>query len=273
METNTKFNKDQMTPEEFNAWVEQKRDKRDALYKTAENQTHAVFESPDALNAHLKLQARFGKMGVTNTLLVGAQMPDAKELRTFDEWKDRGRSVNRGAEAIYILQQQGEYTREDGSTGRGFDAKSVFDVSQTYGKEMRNRPYPPAKAVIKAMLTKPPIRIEWSDHVADARYDQNTNTVEANRKLDADQLLYSVMREFAVADGADLFVAECAATTACYRYSLMPESFDYDFARFRNKDTRELKDMLTEAKDLACNYCEHIDKNLQKMRERKQEER
>ncbi len=273
METNTQYNKEQMTPEEFATWAEQKRDQREALYRMAEDQTKAVFDSPSTLSKHLKLQAQFGKMSVTNTLLVSAQMPEAKELRTYDEWNSRGRNVSKGAKAIQLLQPKGEYTREDGQTVPNFTAKPVFDVSQTYGKELRSKSYPPAKAVIKAMLTKPSVPITWSDQIKEARYDPATNSIEANRKLDADQLLYSVAREYAIANGTSLFVAECVGTTACYRYSLMPEPFDYDFTAIKRMDTRELKNLLTKAREVACDFCDAIDKNLQKMRERKQEER
>lgn len=265
--------KDQMTPEAFAVWVKKKREQREILYDMAEKQIKIVFETPAALNKHLKLQAQFGKMSVTNLLLVGAQMPEAKELRTYDEWQKRGRNINKGEKAILLLHAQGEYTREDGSTARGFDAKSVFDVTQTYGRELRSRSYPPAKAVVKAMLTKPVIPIAWVDYVKDARYHSNANQIEANRRLDADSLLYAVAREYAIADGADLFVAECAAAICCYRYSMMPESFDYDFVAFQGKDTRELKELLADARELACNFCDAIDKNLLKQHERSQGER
>ena len=131
METKTQYNKEQMTPEEFATWAEQKRDQREALYRMAEDQTKEVFDSPSTLSKHLKLQAQFGKMSVTNTLLVSAQMPEAKELRTYDEWNSRGRNVSKGAKAIQLLQPKGEYTREDGQTVPNFTAKPVFDVSQT----------------------------------------------------------------------------------------------------------------------------------------------
>lgn len=123
------------------------------------------------------------------------------------------------------------------------------------------------------MLTKPVIPIAWVDYVKDARYHSNANQIEANRRLDADSLLYAVAREYAIADGADLFVAECAATICCYRYSMMPESFDYDFVAFQGKDMRELKELLADARELACNFYDAIDKNLLKQHERSQGER
>ena len=273
MESKPQFNKDQMTPEELSAWVEKKQDQRETVNALADRQLVDVFSDPQELNGHLKRQATFGKMGVTNVLLIGAQNVEATDVRTFEEWKERGRSIGKGEKAIAILSPKGEYTREDGTTRPNFEIKNVFDVSQTRGKELRSRSYPPAKAVIKAMLTKAPIQIVWSDKVKDARYDRSTNQVEANRELDADQLLYSVMREYAIAEGANEFTAQCVGAIACYRYSLMPEPVRYDPASFKNMDSRELKSLLSDARELACNYCERIDQNLQKMRERKQEER
>lgn len=273
MESKNQFSTEQMTPEELAAWVEKKQEQRESVNALIEQQLSDVFSDPQELNAHLKRQATFGKMGLTNVLLIGAQNVEATEVHTFDEWKERGRSIAKGEKAIAILAPKGEYTREDGTTRPNFEIKNVFDVSQTHGKERRSRPNPPAKAVIKAMLTKAPIQIVWSDQVKDARYDLSANQVEANRELNADQLLYAVMREYAIADGANEFTAQCVGSIACYRYSLMPEPVRYDPALFREKDSRERKAMLSEARELACNYCDHIDKNLQKMRERKQEER
>ena len=269
METNVKT---QMSAEDLADWIDKKRDQREALYNMADKQTKAVFDSPDALNAHLKLQAQFGKMSVTNTLLVGAQMPEAKQLRSFDDWQKRGRNVSKGAKAVLLLQPQREYTREAGTPAMGFDAKPVFDVYQTYGKELRNRNYPPARAVIKALLTKPSIPIVWNEKVTDACYNPDTNQIEARRNMDADQFMYAVSREYAIADGADPFTAECAATIACYRYSMMPEPISYD-SSLREKNTRDLKDILNNARDEACSFCDSIDLNLQKQRERKSEER
>lgn len=274
METkNDQVYRNPITPEERSAWAAKKQNQRDMAYSFIESQTMHVFSDPKNMNDHLKRQAVFGKMGVSNVLLVGAQRSDARELRSFDEWSKRDRTVMRGEKAIVILETKGEYTQEDGTTRSNFDLKPVFDVSQTYGKDLRSKQYPPAKAVIKALLTKSEIPIEWNDHVKDAQYNPDTNKIEANQRLDADQLLYSVSREYAIADGADLFVAECVGITVCYRYSLMPEPFDYDFSAFQKKEPRELRNLLMDARKLYCNIYERIDKNLQKQRAQKQEER
>ena len=73
MESKPQFNKDQMTQEELSAWVEKKQDQRETVNALADRQLADVFSDPQELNAHLKRQATFGKMGVTNVLLIGAQ--------------------------------------------------------------------------------------------------------------------------------------------------------------------------------------------------------
>ena len=96
METKEQFNKDQMTPEELAAWAEKKQDQRETVNGLADRQLVNVFSDPQELDAHLKRQATFGKMGVTNVLLIGAQNVEATDVRTFDEWKERGRSIAKG---------------------------------------------------------------------------------------------------------------------------------------------------------------------------------
>ena len=91
MESKPQFNKDQMTQEELSAWVEKKQDQRETVNALADRQLADVFSDPQELNAHLKRQATFGKMGVTNVLLIGAQNVEATHIRGVE----RARAVHR----------------------------------------------------------------------------------------------------------------------------------------------------------------------------------
>lgn len=274
METrNNQVNREPMTPEELSAWVAQKQEQRDTVYALIESQTKHVFSDPKNLNDHLKRQATFGKMGVSNVLLVGAQKPDATEIRSFDDWSKRKRSVKKGEKAIAILEAKGEYTQEDGTTRQNFDVKSVFDVSQTYGKDQRQWQPAPAKSVINALLKKIPIEIVASNTTESARFDKDSLQMEVNRNQRPEQMLYTVAREFGVSEGLDPFEAKCAASVVCYRYGVTPDAIDKIPNEVVGMEHKELKSLLGRVRDCAATVCDHIDHNLQQERQRKQEER
>ena len=83
MENNQTNNK-QMTPEELAAWADRKQEQRETVNGLSDRMLEEVFSDPQELNAHLKRQATFGKMGVTNVLLIGAQNVEATEVHTLD---------------------------------------------------------------------------------------------------------------------------------------------------------------------------------------------
>ena len=271
--SNNQFNKGEMTPEDRAAWSEKKREQRDAVYALVDKQTETVFSNPKDLSDHLKRQAIFGKMGVTNVLLVGAQSPNATEIRNYDEWKERGRTVNRGEKAIAILAPNGEYTREDGTTRQNYEVKSVFDVSQTSGKFLNQRRAYSLPKVIKALTTKFPIELVPSNDVKDAVFDPDHFQVELNRNLSADAKLYAIAREYAISNDASVFEAQCAASIVCYRYGARPEPISEIDPDMKYADRREMKSALNRIKDNACAVCDHIDHNLQLERQRNQDAR
>ena len=65
---------------------------------------------------------RHGRYGFTNTLLIAAQSPGATEVRSYDDWRRRGRQVRRGETAIRIVSRSGR-------------PRPVFDIAQTDGPQ------------------------------------------------------------------------------------------------------------------------------------------
>ncbi len=270
---NNQFNKQQMTPEELAAWAEKKQDQRETVNGLADRQLQEVFSDPQELNAHLKRQATFGKMGTTNVLLIGAQNAKATEVHTFDEWKDRGRYVTKGEKAIAILAPKGEYTGEDGITRQNYVVKNVFDVSQTYGKELRHRKPVPVRAVVKALITKCPTPVVTSADVQDAKFVPDHYQIAVNPNLTPEAKLYAIAREHATTFSMDAFVAQCAARIVCDRYGISHPQIERIPEEVMNADPFDQKHLMGFARMASSELTEHIDLQLQQMRERKQEER
>lgn len=119
-----------------------------------------LFHS-DQYRQWLTTMSRFHDYSLNNTLLIAMQKPDATLVAGYTTWKNQfGRQVNRGEKGIRILaptpyKQKVEVDKTDPITGEilmnpdgshqkeikevlrpAFKVVSVFDVSQTEGKEL-----------------------------------------------------------------------------------------------------------------------------------------
>ena len=119
-----------------------------------------LFES-DQYMQWLTTMSRFHDYSLNNTILIAMQKPDATLVAGYTAWqKQFGRQVNKGEKAIRILaptpyKQKVEVDKTDPNTGEilmnpdgstqkevqeilrpAFKVVSVFDVSQTEGREL-----------------------------------------------------------------------------------------------------------------------------------------
>ena len=63
----------------------------------------AQLTSSDMWRSWLAMQARFHKYSFSNTVLILAQHPTATRVAGFRTWRQVGRQVQRGQQAIWIL--------------------------------------------------------------------------------------------------------------------------------------------------------------------------
>jgi DNA primase len=115
--------------------------------------------------AWLRLAARFHAYSFSNTLLIHAQRPDATRVAGYRAWQSLGRQVQKGQRGIQILapitrrdaadsageegSSQPEADATDGDAERrqgrhvvGWRVTHVWDVSQTSGAPLPERPKP-----------------------------------------------------------------------------------------------------------------------------------
>ena len=236
-----------------------------------------ALSDKDVLSNYLTVQAKLGKTSVANSLLIAAQKPDATNLRSFEDWQQRGRSVISGEKGIEILVADGEYERADGTIGTSFEAKKVFDVSQTKGRKVFQRNHPPIKAALKALMTNAPVPIKPDDSIAKnigALYAEGKKVIQVAPGLENNELFFVVARELARADGCDnTFLCDCAANIACIRYGIEPKECDGISDEFRSLEPREKRDALSIIRDTACSIAERVDHNLQAERNKNDPER
>ena len=221
------FNNDK--PFNKEAWAQRKQAERAKLYEAIDGMTDLTFSSDKTLSNYLGMQSRLGRTSVANTLLVLAQKPDATYVMSFDDWHQRGRSVKRNEKALIVLEANGEYQREDGTTGTSFDAKRVFDVSQTQGKPLREREQASIRSRLKALVTETPVPVKVSDSISQeigALYSDKDKTVHVARNMDGEALFVHIACELAHAENTtddpsrDAFISSCTAYIVCRRYGI-----------------------------------------------------
>ena len=253
-------------PFDREVWAQQKREQRQELYNLIEETSEKTLTDPSALSDYLNMQARLGKTSVANTLLVVAQKPDATFIANYDDWQKRGRSVKRGEKAALVLEANGEYERPDGTMGVNFDVKRVFDISQTYGKPIRERTAPPIKTALKAITTNVPVPVKLSEGVSQsvgAMYSEKGNTVYVARGVEGNELFFALSRELARAhSGANTFVCDCAANIACLRYGVPAKYCDRIPDEIAALESREKRSALNIVRDAACEITERVERNL-----------
>lgn len=253
-------------PFDREAWAQPKREQRQELYDLIEEMSEKTLTDPSALSDYLNMQARLGKTSVANTLLVVAQKPDATFIANYDDWQKRGRSVKRGEKAALVLEANGEYERPDGTMGVNFDVKRVFDISQTYGKPIRERTAPPIKTALKAITTNVPVPVKLSKGISQsvgAMYSEKDKTIYVAKGVEGNNLFFALSRELARAhSGANTFVCDCAANVACLRYGVPAKYCDRIPDEIAALESREKRSALNIVRDAACEIAERVDRNL-----------
>jgi hypothetical protein len=259
-------------PFDKEAWAQRKQAERAHLYETIDGMTDLTLSGPEALSNYLTMQSRLGRTSVSNTLLILAQNPEASYVMSFDDWHERGRSVKRDEKAIQVLEANGEYERADGTIGTSFDVKRVFDVSQTYGKPLRERTLASMRSRLKALATGTPVPIKVSDNVSQdmgAMYSDKDNTVYVARNMEGDPLFAVLTCELVHAENMtgnasrDAFISSCAADIVCLRYGVTAApSCDKIPEGVSELDASEKRAVLGSIREAACDIMERVDKNL-----------
>lgn len=221
-------------------WAAQKQKEREGVYAIADQTAEAMAADGGVFRSYLDVQARFDRYSVTNAILVAAQKPEATKLADFDTWKKRGAYIQRGAEAISILEPSKEYQREDGSIGVSYNVRKVFDISQT---RSRQRPAPTVardgRLLLKALISHAPCQIQISGELPEnvnVRYVPERNAILLRQGMDAPTIFRGLSQELARAhidkgnyacENPD-FAAYSVAYMLCQRNGVSVEGFSFD---------------------------------------------
>ncbi|MCL2355213.1 MAG: hypothetical protein FWC68_05045, partial [Oscillospiraceae bacterium] len=112
-------------------WVQRKKDEKDTANKLIQ-QTTEELKDENNMYHWINVQSQFDRYSVKNSLLILAQMPQATQMKEYNEWrKDRNVFINKKYTPVIILEPTGTYQKSDGTTGTNYTTKKMIDISET----------------------------------------------------------------------------------------------------------------------------------------------
>lgn len=206
------------------AFAAEKKKQREDAFALIDQTLEEVMTGRDKFRDYLYVQGQFDRYSLNNALLVAAQMPSAKLLKSKHDWKQLGISLRKGARKLMILDPH-KYTKPDGSVATGYNVKEVYDISQTSEAEGAvMEEVLPARTLVRALIEAAPVPVKSVvEQDRDAYYDRERREILVRRGLPEGQLIAALARESCCAvydiklneDASQTMKPVCAAYMVC----------------------------------------------------------
>ena len=266
-------------------WAAQKQEQRKAAYELIDTTCEKMMADGGAFQQYLDVQGHFDRYSVNNAILVSAQMPEATQLKDYGSWKQSRAYVDKDAQKVTILEPGKEYEREDGSKAVGYNAKIVYDISQTSAKD-RQQPQESKtmRELVSAMIDASPVSfVPVDDLELPAFYDSAQQTIFIKTGLNEEQLFVSMAKEVSAAvfefkhkesRDASEFKSFCVAYMVSSRYGVDTKGFRFDNLpkEFEGMETQEFKGQLGSMRDVLGEIQSDMYKSLEKNKPPKSKE-
>lgn len=266
-------------------WAAQKQEQRKEAYELIDSTCSEMMANGDSFRQYLDVQGHFDRYSVNNAILVSAQMPEATQLKDYGSWKQSRVYVDKDAQKVTILEPGKEYQRDDGSKAVGYNAKIVYDVSQTSAKD-RQQPQEQKnmRELVSAMIDASPVSfVPVDDLELPAFYDSAQQTIFIKTGLSEEQLFVSMAKEVSAAvfdfkhkesrDDSD-FKSFCVAYMVSSRYGVDTKGFRFDKLpkEFEGMETQTFKGELGSMRDVLGEIQSDMYKSLEKNKPPKSKE-
>lgn len=266
-------------------WAAQKQAQRQEAYELIDNTCSEMMADGESFRQYLDVQGRFDRYSVANAVLVSAQMPEATQLKDYNAWKQSRVYVNKDAQKVVILEPSKEYTRDDGTKAVGYNAKEVFDVSETSAKD-RQQPQEAKtmRELVSAMIDASPVDFQpVAELEIPAYYDSSQQIIFIKTDLSEEQLFVSMAKEVSAAvfdfkhnesRDASEFKAYCVAYMVSSRYGVDTRGFSFDRLpkEFEGMDTQVFKGELGSMRDVLGEIQSDMYKSMEKNKPPKSKE-
>ena len=217
-----------------------KQAEREEAWSRVNAQAELVFRDGESMKGFLNFMANCTPQSTRNLLILYEQNHEITHPRTFDKWKEVGRSIRSGEKGYTFFAEQ-EYTKEDGTIANGYTITKAYDISQTRGPQ----PLLPQKhlpeEIIAAMVENSPVPLAISDQLpqgVQAQYVPKQHTIFVRNGMDETATICAIAREQAHASfdavGSGYYrqayapQAYCAAYVVAQKLGLDTSAFHFD---------------------------------------------
>ena len=266
-------------------WAARKQAQRKEAYELIDNTCSEMMASGDSFRQYLDVQGRLDRYSVNNAILVSAQMPEATQLKEKAAWKSSRVYVNKDAQKVVILEPSKEYTRDDGSKAVGYNAKEVYDISQTSAKDRQQvQEQKTMRELVSALIDASPVPfVPVADLEMPAYYDSEQQSIFIRTGLTEEQLFVSMSKEVAAAvydfkhnesrDASD-FKSFCVAYMVSSRYGVDTRGFNFSRLpkEYAEMDTQAFKSELGSMRDVLGEIQTDMYKSMEKNKPAKNKE-
>ena len=266
-------------------WAAQKQAQSKEAYELIDNTCSEMMISGDSFRQYLDVQGRFDRYSVNNAILVSAQMPEATQLKEKAAWKQSCVYVNKDAQKVVILEPSKEYTREDGSKAVGYNAKEVYDISETSAKDRQEALEKKSmRELVSALIDASPVPfVPVADLEMPAYYDSEQQSIFIRTGLNEEQLFVSMAKEVSAAvfdfkhnesREASEFKSYCVAYMVSSRYGVDTRGFNFSRLpkELAETDTQAFKGELGSMRDVLGEIQSEMYKSLEKNKPAKSKE-
>lgn len=244
---NKPFNKDE--------WVKKKQAERQELYDLADKTAEEIKENPVKFKQYLDVQAQFNVYSVNNALLISAQMPNATQIKEYEDWKKARAFVRKSPTFIKILEPGDTYTRADGSVATSYNPKRMLDISQTNAQARPQTRVENDKDMLKAFLYECPVDVKGVDELngKGAEWNKEDNVLYIRKGLESPAIFNALSVELAKIGleesgniELDNFKSYCASYLVCKKHGIDVSSYNFDNLpeTLKNMESSEIKNML-----------------------------
>lgn len=187
------------------AWVKKKQKEREDVYDIIDDMVEKVKNDPIEFKKYLDVQTQFDKYSTNNALLIAAQMPEARQLKEYNDWQKLRVYVDKNPKWVTILKAGKSYTRDDGTTGVYYTPTKMLNISQTNANQKIKQPIISDKILIKALLENSPINVKVIDNPNNnaVEWNKDENTIYISKNIDSTTMFNSVTKELAKASMED----------------------------------------------------------------------
>ena len=199
------------------------------------------------------------------------------QLKDYNTWKQSRVYVNKDAQKVVILEPSKEYTRDDGTKGISYNAKVVYDISETSAKErMQPQEQKSMRELVSALIDASPVPcVPVDDLELPAYYDSSQQTIFVKKGLSEEVLFISMAKEVSAAvydfkynesrDTSD-FKSFCVAYMVSSRYGVDTKGFDFSRLprEYDGMDTQVFKGELGTMRDVLGEIQNDMYKSMEK---------